>query len=377
MNEPTPGSESVSSEAAAAPATTVTGSAIPASHPAPRKTPVFAVVLSLAALLASAWVWWQGQQADPALASMNAEAATQANALDNLRTQLAEKQQTWQQLEAALQAELAAGNTRAAALTEQLAALQRELAALTRRVEDNSNPATTTSSRELLFAEAEGLLRLARERLLTARDVAGAIRLYLAADELLQALDDSTAFSVREVLARELGTLRTLPEVDVQGLYARLGALAARIDGFSVQSDATADFSVDAQAPTTPAEDNWYAGISAALDRYFVVTRQDGPVQPLLGSEQQFLIRRGIQLQLEQARLALLRGETQVWQAALSEAEAGSTRWLADDSSGNHAQLLAELRELQGAAITTDIPALDNTLRVLQQVLQSAAGTTP
>lgn len=339
------------------------------------------MVFSLAALLVSGWVWWQGQQEDPAVANMNAAVATQEASVEALRSQLASQQQTWQQMEAALQAELAAATTRVAAQNEQLAVLQGELATLGRRVADNTNP-VTTSSRELVFAEAAGLLRLARERLLTARDVAGAIRLYLAADELLQPLDDSAAFSVREVLARELGTLRTLPEVDVQGLYARLGALAARIDGFRVQSDATADFSVDAPATTTtPAttatEASWYAGISAALDRYFVVTRQDGPVQPLLGSEQQYLIRRGIQLQLEQARLALLRGQTQVWQTALSEAEVGSTRWLADDGSSNHAQLLAELRDLQATAITTDIPALDNTLRVLQQVLQSAAGTTP
>jgi uroporphyrin-3 C-methyltransferase len=380
MNEQTPASEPTSSQPTVAPATASASSAKPAVQTASGNKSVFPVVLSVAALLVSGWVWWQGQQDDPALASMNAAVATQDITLNTLREQLLEQlleqQQASLQLETAIQAELAAGTTRIAAQNEQLAALQRELAALTRRVEDNANP-VTTSSRDLLFAEAEGLLRLARERLLAARDVAGAVRLYLAADELMQQLDDGAAFSVREVLARELGTLRALPEVDVQGLYTRLAALAARIDGFRVQSDATADFSVDAAATNPPAEDSWYTGISAALDRYFVVSRQDGPVQPLLGNEQQFLIRRGIQLQLEQARLALLRGQTQIWQTALSEAEAGSARWLADEGNSNLAQLLAELRELQATAIITDIPALDNTLRVLQQVLQSATGTTP
>jgi len=376
MNEPTPGSAPTGSEPTAAPATVVASSAKPAVQTASSSTSVFPVVFSMAALLVSGWVWWQGQQGDPALANMNATVATQDATLNTLREQLLEQQQARLQLEAALLAEQAASTTRVAAQNEQLAALQREITALTRRVEDNANP-TTTNSRELLFAEAAGLLRLARERLLTARDVPGAIRLYLAADELLQPLDDSAAFSVRELLARELGTLRSLPEVDVQGLHARLGALAARIDAFRVQSDATADFSVDAAATNPPAEDSWYAGISAALDRYFVVSRQDGPVQPLLGNEQQLLIRRGIQLQLEQARLALLRGQTQIWQTALSEAEAGSARWLDDDDNSNLAQLLTELRELQATAITSDSPALDNTLRVLQQVLQSATGTTP
>jgi len=325
------------------------------------------VVLGMTALLVSGWIWWQDRQQAPALAGTDAQVAAQQNTLLELRGQLTAQQEEFQRQQALLQAELAA-------VTARSAAQEQQLAALLRRVEEEEET-VTIGSRELLLAEAEGLLRLGRERLLVARDVTTAIRLYLAADELLRRLDDSGAFGIRETLAREIDTLRTLPLVDVQGLHARLGALSERIDGMGVRSDGSADFSVDAPASVAPAAAGWYAELSATLQRYFVVTRQDANVQPLLTTEQEFLFRRGIQLQLEEARLALLRNDSALWQAALDEAIAGSTRWLVEDVA--RAGLLAELDTLRTTAITVDIPVSDNALRAVQQVLQAAPGTVP
>jgi len=354
----------------------VSGSVPPAAASAPLQASRgsrLPLLVSLLALLVTGWLGLQFLEQGRLLASLDSAVQAQQLQAGSEQARFSTLQQQWQQSEARLQQELASASDRLAAQNEQLLALERELAATNRRLGASTAPGL--GNPQLLLAEAEAVLRLARERLLVARDTRSALRLFTAADALLRQTNDTSALGARELLAQELASLRALPEVDVQGLYLQLGALAARIEDFAVQSAAAAFRIEQPPAEAAPAT-SWYAGLSDTLARYFVVTRAETAVQPLLSAEQQYLLRRGIQLRLEQARLALLRGQPEIWRSALGEALSEVSRWLAEDDSGSRARLQQELQQLRETPIDLVIPPLDATLRALQQ-LQQASGDTP
>lgn len=258
-----------------------------------------------------------------------------------------------------LQQELGAANSGLATQAEQLTALASELAATRLRV-------NTMDAGGSPLAEAEVLLRFAQQRLLLARDTVTALALLQSADELLRGIDDPQIYAVREALARDVAAVQALPVVDVPGLYAQLGAQAARIDSFAVVSAAAAqDFVVTPNAEEATEAGGWWSGITQSLSEYFVVTRGTEAVMPQLGTEEQFLIRALVQLRIEQARLALLRTEPQLYQAALDAALATSRQWLRSED-GSAEDFVTTLETLRDTPIVTEMPGVEQTLSLLR-----------
>jgi uroporphyrin-3 C-methyltransferase len=329
--------------------------------------------VAFAALLASAAVGYLYLQQNAALDKLQAELAAAQAQRGDTGSQLTALEQALQQQDASLretlQSELAAANARSAAQDERLAGLSRDLTSATQRIRAAGS---TPVNQDSLLAEAASLLRMAQQQLLLARDTGTAIRLYLAADELLRNSDNPAVFGVREELARELATLQALPGVDVEGLYAQLGAQSRRIDTLAVRSGAE-DLAFTVQQPAEAATgEDWLGTVTATLSRYFVVTKREAAVTPLLSAEQEFLIRRSIQLQIEQARLALLQGQPDIYRMALDAALAAIAARL-QDQDGGRALLAETLATLRDAPIRTDIPALNGALVALQQLLADSA----
>src|SRR5690606_9723448 len=84
---------------------------------------------------------------------------------------------------------------------------------------------TTATPADVLLSEARSLLRQGRERLLAGQDVPVALSLYLAADEVLQQINDPAVQLVRQTLLRETDSLRGVRLPDIGSLHATLGDL--------------------------------------------------------------------------------------------------------------------------------------------------------
>jgi uroporphyrin-3 C-methyltransferase len=251
----------------------------------------------------------------------------------------------------------------------QLDNLNRELAALRTRVNDGGAGASTT----LRLSEVGALLRLAQERLLSARDVRAAIGLMQSTDELLRQGNDSSTFTLREALAQDLTALRGVEAVDVSGLYARLGAAITRLEALAVQPGGAVPAFRVADTAATAETASWWDELKDFLGRYFVITRGAAEVVPVLGTEQTWVVEAQLKLQLEQARLALLQGQQSVFERALDEAISGIDALMqGDDKSA----LLTELHALRASAVQNTIPAAGRALEVLR-ALQPPETTTP
>lgn len=339
--------------------------------------PLVLVAVLIIPLAAAGWVAWRQTELQRELATLRADNATlqQLSASSNNRfTEMEQRQQELEQaqrdqdaaiqatVQQALQQEQSASAAALEAQAEQITMLERELAETRQRLNTMDGGGASPLS------EAEVLLRFAQQRLALARDTASAIELFRAADDALRNSADPAIVNVREVLARELASLQALPEIDVTGLFAQLSAQAARIEDFAVVSDATVqDFTVDAPAEEAPESGGWWDGIKQSLNDYFVVSREAGAAIPQLSTTEQFQLRALVQLHIEQAKLALLRMEPELYRAALEDALAASRRWLRSEDGGVE-DLVDALTTLRDTPIVADIPAVNQALSALRRL---------
>jgi uroporphyrin-3 C-methyltransferase len=358
---------------------------------------LFAVLLSLAA---AAWVAWQQtqlQQQVEALRAENAELQQRSGVDTDLLANIQQRQQALdaalqqgdeelgtalqqraQELETALretsqqvlrqaQERVAESSAATAVQAERLAVVERNLTALQREIGRRETDGVP-------LAEAELLLRFAQQRLLVARDTQAAIALYREVDTVLRGVNDPALFAVRDALARELAALEAVPTVDVSGLFARLGALSARVGSFSIAVDgAVQDFSVQPLVPESAAN-GWLDSVKHTLGQYFVVTRSTADIAPQLGDNERFLLRTLVQLHIEQARLALLNAEPALYRAALDEAATLARLWLRGEN-GSLDDFIAALDALRDTAVDSKLPDVGAALMALQQV--ASVSNTP
>jgi uroporphyrin-3 C-methyltransferase len=95
------------------------------------------------------------------------------------------------------------------------------------------------------------------------------------------------------------------------------------------------------------------------------IRRLDEPVKPLLSPDQSAWARLNLQLMLEQAELAVLRGHENLYQQALAKALESLDTWY-DDSNSGIAALKSSLVELKDRDINPELPDISRSLTLLK-----------
>lgn len=251
----------------------------------------------------------------------------------------------------------------------ELGRLNRELIRTRLRINDTG----TAVNQEWLLAEVESLLRLAQQGLVITGDVNSAIALFLASEDILQQINDPAIFSIRQVLAAELLSLRAVTEVDVEKIYLQLGEVNQRIEALGVISGIAEQSVATEEIDITPVEgEPGRTGVlGSVLDKfseYIVIRRRDDVIQPLLTSDEKVYVKQNVQLQLQQARLALLREQEVIYQSSIAEAAENIELFLIGEGSQKQ-NILSALAELQETEIIVRVPAVSNTLSALREIL--------
>jgi len=312
-----------------------------------------ALVLALVALAgvgASAWAWYQlrGEQARVA------ELEGRVSALDGRLSALSHA---------------AASRTRLGALRARV-----ERVAGTQKQRDEQFEASLKSLADRLAGagnayredEAASLMRLAGERLHLASDPVGAMHALTLAEQALQATGDATLDPVRADLAREIQALKAVPQVDVAGTYARLDAVAARIDGLPLAGDR-----VQPAPPATAAAPGWsWSGLGAALKQAFsplVVVRRGPKARPLLPPREAWFVRENVKLALHSAQLALLERDTASYRAGIRQARNWLEGWFATGKP-DVSSVDDTLDKLAGVDLSPELPQLGAALKRLRSL---------
>lgn len=232
---------------------------------------------------------------------------------------------------------------------------------------------------EWLVAETDYLLRIASRRLLLERDVRGALIALRSADALLADGANPLYLPVREQLRAELQSLEGVPRVDVDGISLDLSAISRQIEQLPLATARRAVNQYQSGVEETPvdSESSWAGRLFGAMWREvksLVTIRHLGQkVQPLLPPEERYFLAQNLRLRLENARLALLRGEAALYQENLQVA----AQWLDDYFDSDDAAVrshLVTLQRLAGVNIAPPLPEIGDALRALDKIRARSGG---
>ncbi len=256
-------------------------------------------------------------------------------------------------------------------LDQRLAAAETSIAALAARDD--------TPGKRMDLSEVEYLLRLASERLQLFGDPASADRSLALADERLEALEDPLYLPVRQRIAQARQDLAEVPVPDTVRLTGRIAALQSNIPSLPFPGEMPLEEPVAEEA----GEEGLWARFKRTMSGLVTVRRKVSEEDILLSLEDKDYVRQGLWLQLESARLAVMRSDARSWENALGRAsETLSSAF--EPRAAQVAGALGEVEDLRATRIVgerPDISAPWAQLRLLREgrveLEQEAAGTPP
>ena len=228
---------------------------------------------------------------------------------------------------------------------------------------------SNSAKRSWAIAEAAYFLQAANTSLQLGRNVDAASNALAAADDRLASLGEPALLPVRQAIAGELQSLRTLPETDVTGIALTLGRLAADAGKLATHSDrpeayATSDPSVESESSEQGLA-RAKRVLGDAMKSMITVRRTDQQASALLAPEEEFFLARNLELQLLTARLALLREEPELFAQSVET----SLRWLReffDTEDPAVAAVISTLENMQSTAVRRTMPDISTSLTLLR-----------
>ena len=262
-------------------------------------------------------------------------------------------------------------------LVDQQENLQSSLNLLAEEVNKNSARvmALTSVNRDnWKLAEAQYLLRLANQRILLEKDSQSALALALSADDILSDIEQPQLLAVRKILTEEIAVLKLAGVVDREGIFLRLAALANQIDAIPfIEALGKGDDYDEEQE--IPAEETFRQMLMRKFNRLlhklgsYVRVRDHGKtVNAILPPSQQIYLQQNLRLMFEQAQVALLRNDAQIYRESLVKAQ----NWINQYYTLNQeaSAVLAELQILQEENIAPELTNFANTSSALADYIE-------
>jgi uroporphyrin-3 C-methyltransferase len=244
-------------------------------------------------------------------------------------------------------------------------------------LESKLNRLNNTTKEDWKLAEAEYLIRLANQRLLLESDNSGAATLLINADDILKELEDPIVFATRKTLAKDIQALKSISQFDLEGAYLKLNALYDSVQTLPQREPSKAwQANTNTTEKTKEADDSTTSKITSVLESFWqsirslvVINYNHKPIKALLPpAEYQELIT-GIQLQLEVAQVALIKGEPMIYQQALSRVANATTEHF-ETQSNSVTTFLASLTALQQLNPSPDLPLPRESLIAMKSLMK-------
>ena len=287
-----------------------------------------------------------------AVSSVEARAARAESAQDSLPDNLANTAML-EALQATLENRINALARNAASVQEQLSALPRE-----------------RENAQWLWTEVDYLLRLANQKLQLEGDGDSALLILSAVDEILRDSGEVSVIGVRDILAGEILALRAMEYVDVSGLYARLNGLLPMIEQLSMRAAMVNNYNTQlaqARAESVASGESLWARTLDLLRSIFVWQKRDLAPEALLPPPEEAILKQNLRLILEQAQLALLMEEPEVYRESLQKGVSWTEQYFAIDA-GVGKTLQEELENLAAATVRANRPDISRSLQLLRQI---------
>jgi len=217
-----------------------------------------------------------------------------------------------------------------------------------------------------LLSEAEYYLQIGNAQLQLANNPKLASLALSMADERVTQLSDPGLTAVRRAISDELAALEVMEKPDLEGATLTLASLARVVESLPIAS-ATSDKNEDADLDTEQGNvARAWNSVTDAMSGLVKVTPPDQAKLALVSPDAEYFLRNNIALQLQSARLALLRGEQAIFEQTLDDASALlNTYFDAESEQVMSAQMT--ITEIRADVFATSAPDISESLRLLRQ----------
>ena len=230
------------------------------------------------------------------------------------------------------------------------------------------------SNEDWALAEIEYLLIIATHRLALAQDVKTALSAMEAAELRLKDLGNPRLNPVREQLATDINQLRSVNAVDISGLAIHLAVLVDQSKEFPLRDIVIADEQTQSSNPPEAVNGSgwreWPALIRQKIEAFLEVKRSEDLNQPLLLADEKYFLYQNLRLELENAKLAVLLGDTDNLQVSINTL----TKWLNqyfDTSDATIINVLETLEHMASVELMSELPDISSSLESLRAYIRS------
>ena len=358
---------------------------------------LLAVMLALASLLGSGWLWWQNSRT---AGSESASLAAEVSRRDAAHAQLDSRVVALEQQVSGLAS--ADPGARLGKVEQEISALQGsasdwktfqlETSAWTRSMQaaiegDQARLAGAEarlaalaaremqSSAELDLAEIDYVLRLAQERLQLFGDTRTAAQALQIASRHVAAIDNPLYIGLQREIASAQQKLALVTGPDYPAVYNTIDQLQGSVLVLPFKGAGSIAAASNATA-AEPGETGWWARLRQAFAGLVTVRRDSGVEDQWPVMADQEMVRQQAWLELEVARLAAMRRDQESWSAALKRLSATLQRWF-EPSGPELQQALSLLETLQLVNVDPVLPDISAPWAALQAIRASGVSILP
>ena len=215
-----------------------------------------------------------------------------------------------------------------------------------------------------LLAEAEYYLQIGNAQLQLANNPRLASLALGMADERVTQLSDPALTAVRRAISDELAALEVMDKPDLEGATLTLASLARVVESLPLASTKFTDESAGDESEQSGVDRAW-GSVKDAMSGLVKVTPPDEAKLALVSPDAEYFLRNNIALQLQSARLALLRGEQAIFEQTLDDTSALLDAYF-DKSSPQVESAQLTIAEIRADVFTTSAPDISESLRLLR-----------
>lgn len=219
-----------------------------------------------------------------------------------------------------------------------------------------------------LLAEAEYYLQIGNAQLQLANNPHLAALALSMADDRVTQLSDPGLTAVRRAIADELAALAVMEKPDLEGATLTLASLARVVESLPLASEAAEEEVAVTDESEQSGVGRAWGSVKNAMSGLVKVTPPDQAKMALVSPDAEYFLRNNIALQLQSARLALLRGEQAIFEQTLDDTSALLDAWF-DADSEQVAGAKLTISEVRAEVFATSPPDISGSLRLLRQYL--------
>lgn len=217
-----------------------------------------------------------------------------------------------------------------------------------------------------ILAESEYYMQIANAQLQLANNPHLAALALRMADERIVQLADPGLTDVRRAISDELAALDVMQKPDIEGATLTLASLARVVESLPLAGPLDGDEEAVEIDPELSGAGRAWASVKNAMSGLVTVTPVDQARLTQLSPDAEHFLRSNIALQLQAARLALLRGEQAIFTQTLDDTSTLLGDYF-DADSPQVAGALETIAEIRGHVFAVETPDISESLRLLRQ----------